>query len=224
MSTEYLVAIAVVILILLIWAYSKSKDTSTKPEKFAGAPDTYAVLNRQLDARRGVRGDGYKQSHPLDAGMSAYHRAGHHLTPGDLANMDRAAWFAGDAPAEEGNIGQRSDAAMLALSQNSPEQTPGHVAEHLDAGRLSTVEKVQDYGTYITDLVVDPRSRDNHAKWVADVKPWSGTARMVDTLEVEDYIPFLGLQRPQAVAQNNPLQLTEVDAFDLAKNKKFIFM
>jgi hypothetical protein len=45
----------------------------------------------------------------------------------------------------------------------------------------------------------------------------------VDDLEMENYLHFTGLARPQAVVQNQPLQLTEIDTYDLAHNKKFNF-
>ena len=59
--------------------------------------------------------------------------------------------------------------------------------------------------------------------WAKEMKPWSGVARKIGEIEVENYLHFQGLRRPQAVPQHAPLQLTEVDQYDLAKNKKFRF-
>jgi hypothetical protein len=80
-----------------------------------------------------------------------------------------------------------------------------------------------DYGAYIADTMIDPRTRANHAKWSEEMQPWAATAKIVDRLNVEDYVDFVGLRRPQPVAQYNPRQLTEIDASDLANNAEFHF-
>lgn len=81
-----------------------------------------------------------------------------------------------------------------------------------------------DYNSYVESLVADDRLRDNHRKWVSEMLPWSGVAKKVDTLDIGDYVNFVGLRRPQAVVQDAAALLkTEVSASDLINNKPFRF-
>ncbi len=71
-----------------------------------------------------------------------------------------------------------------------------------------------NYDTYMTDTVV---------KWVDGMKPFNGghVAAKIDTLDVGDYVSFVGLRRPRPVAVNNPMQLQEVSPEDLSNNRPF---
>jgi hypothetical protein len=76
------------------------------------------------------------------------------------------------------------------------------------------------------DLVVDERMRENHRRWVAEMKPWSGTSTTVDDLNeaLEASTHFVGLRRPQGgVPVENPLQLTEQGPETFARNARFNF-
>lgn len=80
-----------------------------------------------------------------------------------------------------------------------------------------------DYSTAVTDLVVDSRARANHKKWANEVRPHSGVAMAVDSLDLSNNVHWAGLRRPQAVKVNNPQQLTELGPDDLLPNKRFNF-
>jgi hypothetical protein len=57
--------------------------------------------------------------------------------------------------------------------------------------------------------------------------PWAGGAsRTIDSLDeaIEASTPFRGLRRPQAVAQYNPVFITESNPNTLIGNRKFNFM
>jgi hypothetical protein len=171
-----------------------------------GPYNPYTVLNKQLDAVRGIRNDGYNQpsllNHPR--GLDRYHRAGANLTPEMVAEAEREQWFAANGGREGFNP--------------EPSDDPG-----ADMMQYHAAAPDIDYNTYVTDLIADPRLRENQRRWVEEMKPWAGTAMTVDNLDLEPYVDFTGLRRPQAVVQFNPLQLTEVDASDLSVNAPFRF-
>lgn len=173
-----------------------------------GYHNPYTVLNKKLDEIRGYRDDGFNQVpyYRLPRGLDRYHRAGANIKPEMIAEAEREQWYAGlDADsAGQFNTELMSDPAAETFQPHCP-------------------APAIDYDGYIADLVVDPRTRDNHRRWIEEMKPWSGTAMMVDNLDMEPTIDFIGLRRPQAVVQYNPLQLTEIDTHDLAVNPKFNF-
>lgn len=81
-----------------------------------------------------------------------------------------------------------------------------------------------DYGSYVESLVADDRLRDNHRKWVSEMLPWSGVSKNVDTLDVGDYVNFVGLRRPQATTVgSDSLFIQEIGPEDLIHNKPFRF-
>jgi hypothetical protein len=82
-----------------------------------------------------------------------------------------------------------------------------------------------DYSAYLTDQIVGPEEREQHAKWAKDTMPWSGVARSYDTMDeaMESALPFVGLNRPTPVAQVNPLQITEVGTSTLQANRQLTF-
>jgi hypothetical protein len=215
-----LIAILVVLVIIVVYqgsgwfkkggacdgfAAAKTGPLTQFPE---GTYNPYTLLNKQIDELRGYRNDGYNQPPVwrLPQGLDRYHRSGASLTPEDVAEAEREQWFsATDA--------DQSGAFNTELSQDPTSDT---MMYHTPSPAL-------DYGSYITDLISDPRTRENHRRWVEEMKPWSGVAMKVDNLEMDNYVDFIGLRRPQAVAQYNPLQLTEIDTWDLAVNPKFNF-
>jgi len=79
-----------------------------------------------------------------------------------------------------------------------------------------------DYSNiHVHNLVADARTRENQQKWVAEMGPWSRCPRAVDTLDMEVYLDFKGLQRPQGTPQVSPYFVTEIGANDLAGNRTF---
>lgn len=80
-----------------------------------------------------------------------------------------------------------------------------------------------DYNSYMRSLVADDRMLANQAAWVKEVQPFSQTSLIIKDFDIEPYVSFQGLRRPQAVAVYNPTQLTELAPEDLAPNKKFDF-
>ena len=142
------------------------------------------------------------------ARMEAYYRSQAMITPEEMMSAERAMWVqAADqdrtAPYNVERMSEPADDTMQA---------------HSTAPALN-------YQDMITDLVVDPRTRENHGLWVNEMKGWSGTTTMkVDTFEPELYLNWQGLRMPQAgVGQYNPMQLTEVDDSMLARNHRFNF-
>jgi hypothetical protein len=173
-----------------------------------GAYNPYTVLNNELSEIRGYRNDGYNQPpvYRLPHGLDAYHRAGAHLKPEDIAEAERGQWYAATEADHSGQFNTE-------LTQDTTSDTM----------QYHSASPAGDYGSYITDLIVDPRTKDNHRRWVEEMKPWSGAPMKVDDLDVEPTIDFIGLRRPQAVVVYNPTSLTEIGPEDLISNAKFNF-
>lgn len=173
--------------------------------------DRRALIHADLDRRRGKPPGGFRQKAgqpPPIRGLSAYNRAGAYLTPELLNNAERAQWFSATARDNSGTFNTElgGDKASDTLQYHQSE--PG-----------------LDYNSYVTDMVLDPRTRLNHQHWAREMAPYSGTAMMVDDMDeaLEATTSFTGLRRPQAVAQDNPWQLTERDANTFIGNTKFNF-
>ena len=218
MESKPAVLFALVIVLILVGAYvlvgQKKKagegyvayTGAVVPKPYQGSTfNPYTVLNKKLSTVRGYRNDGYNQTpfYRRPRGIDAYHQAGATVKPEQIAAAERSAFYAPTVAAGAGTF--------------NPERA--------HEGFTDTDDNVPgiDYDSYITDLVVDPRTRDNHRKWVEEMKPWSGVAMKVDNLEMDNYVDFIGLRRPQAVVQYNPMQLTEIDTNDLSSNSKFNF-
>lgn len=189
-----IVAVIVVVIFLIVW-YSKS-GFEVDPQ------NAYVMQNRELVARAGYRNDAYKQIGALTAQLERTN-----TKPEQIAQAESEAWF--ESQREKGVSNFDPTAPQDAGNNLAAEHAPG---------------SAMDYQSHITDLIIDPRTRDNHRKWASEVRPFSGVAKSVDTLDLENYVDFRGLRRPQAVAQNNPLMVTEMGADDLSGNKKFNFM
>jgi hypothetical protein len=173
--------------------------------EYSKAP--YAALQNAIGEVRG-RPDAKDLLLSGPGPLEAVQRSQALLTPEDLMAAERAAW---------------------AVSAEREMAAPYNVEKMTDPGS-DTLQAYEtspaiDYQTMITDLVVDPRTRENHRQWIGEMTGWSGTTTMkVDILEPELYLDWHGLRMPQAgVGQYNPLQLTEVDDTDLAKNRDFRF-
>jgi hypothetical protein len=169
----------------------------------------YDVMHERLGQIRGERNDGYGQPalYELPRGLDRYHRAGADLLPRDIERAERDMWF-GATPE-----GASPGSFNTELTSEPATET---FAVHTPSPALN-------YQEVVTDLAVDPRTRESHMKWVQEMEPWSGTAKSVDNLDMETTLNFQGLRRPQAVVQNNPMMLTEITTEDLAVNPKFNF-
>ena len=212
------IAVLVVLVILVIFAYQGSGwmngngscdgFTTTNMESEAYKP--YVAMNHHIDSIRGLKHDGYNQT-PVwkqPHGLDRYHRSGAHLKPEDIAEAERESWYRATSADNSGTFNTE-------LMQDA----------HSDTMQYHTANPEIDYSEHITNLVVDRRTKDNHKKWVEEMKPWSGTAMTVDNMDeaLEASVHFQGLRRPQAVAQFNQLQVTENDAYTYASNPKFNF-
>jgi len=232
MKSNDAVLVALLVVLVLIVAYQSGwmksqgrgsgggEDFAAATAATAAAPvhqqyppghhNPYTVLNKQLDAVRGHRHDGYNQP-PLwrqPHGLDRYHRSGAHLTPERVAEAEREQWYSATEVDQTGSYNTE-------LAHDA----------HADVMQYHTAQPAIDYSGFITDLVVDPRTRDNHQRWAEEMKPWSGTAAMVDDMDeaMEASTHFVGLRRPQAIVQHNPLQLTERDTHTFSSNPKFNF-
>lgn len=190
----------------------------TGREKFDSDP--YAVLHAQIDAQRGVPSSGQRPTmRPSTAALAA------------RAEADAIATAQGGEPAADSLDDRDEKTRRIAEAEQAQWGVAGgaafdsETAGDVGADTLSHhhAQPELDYDTYLTDLVVDSRTRENHRQWANEMKPWSGVARSTDDLDMETFVHFHGLRRPQAVAQHNPWQITEIDGSDLAKNPKFNF-
>ncbi len=197
--------------------FKSAEMSSAPPDPTSGLPvyrggkyNPYTVLNNQLDELRGSAPPGFNQP-PFwrqPHGLDRYHRTGASIRPEELAQAEREAWYNAVSADRTGSFNTE-----LAHDPQS------------DAMQYHTAQPALDYDSFITDLVVDPRTRENHRRWVEEMQPWSGTAMMVDDMEeaMEASTDFIGLRRPQSVVQYNPLQLTERDASTFVHNPRFNF-
>lgn len=216
-----LLAVLVALVVLMAWRCRPASEKfdpgqcraslaagAATGESFSpGAPGVPAYpprarLQNELDMLKGARlDDGYGQI-PLDrrpGGLDRYHRSCADLDISQLARAEQEQWFSAESAHETFD------------AHGGPTELPGGA------------EDCGGYSDYVTDIVTDPRTRENHQKWVDEMRPWAGTAKTVDNFDVEPYLDFRGLRRPEAVVQHNPQQLTEVDSRDLLPNRGFHF-
>jgi hypothetical protein len=218
-----IIVAVLVIAALIVIAYSQGWiKCPKKAEGFCSVATTYkdpaynpyTVLNKDIDSLRGYKNDGYNQP-PIwrqPHGLDRYRQSGATVKPEMIAEAERDEWYAATKADDAG----QANTALVRDSHGSGD--PQAEAFHCANNNL-------DYGAYITDLIVDPRTKDNHRRWVEEMQPWSGTAMTVDDLEEaqEADLDWIGLRRPQAVVQYNPMMLTEVGPEQLLGNKPFNF-
>jgi hypothetical protein len=226
MNTTAAIIIALLVVLFIVVAYkmgwvAKAKTMMSSkagfvnaytgtavPKPYQGGDyNPYTVLDKRLATIRGARPkDAYNQVpwFRLPGGLDAYHKAGATVKPSQIQSAEQQQWYA--------------ESSAMTPAFNPEKAHEGFTSDADSAGGTGI-----NYDDYVTDLVVDPRTRDNHRKWVEEMKPWSGVAMKVDNLDLEPDVNFIGLRRPQAVVQYNPLQLTEVDTSDLSVNSKFNF-
>jgi hypothetical protein len=223
-----LIILLVLILIIIVYKYYMNKKDQQPAKQYIvssnqngirhcgdsdGKYNPYLVLNQQLDSLRGIRrNDGYNQTMSLRElgygkfGMGRYNHAGAYVTPEQMAEAEREQWYA------TSNMDNCATFNSELTNDMSADTTQYH-----------TSQPAINYDKYIVDLVADTRVKANHDKWLEEMQPWTGTTMKVDNLDIEPYISFTGLRRPQAVVQYNPMQITEADTWDLSGNPKFNF-
>jgi len=188
---------------------SKSGFTGQKPMREKADP--YTEVNNFIDAARGLRTSdlayGGVPPWEIPGMLDRYHQSGAEIKPEDITAAEQNAWtssLTSDSIAEY-NTEHAFDSSQDATGyhQKSP------VA----------------YDDLITESVLDPRSVENHKKWAESMMPWSGTSTSPDTLDeaLEATTSFIGLRRPQPIAQYNALQVTERDTYTFLGNHKFNF-
>lgn len=214
------IIVAAVIAIYLVMrpAHHGAHDAhGTHGQKSHFASDMPPVLSQDFRTQRAahekildsVRGNPDAAS-IRDALLSKYNadrRQGSNVRVEDIAEAERAVW----------DSSHDSD-GTAAYDPVAGATTSGDALQYHAKG------PVIDYDGYIAKLIMDDRTRDNHAKWVKEMRPWSGAIHNVDTFSTGNYLSWRGLRRPQAVVQVNPLFVTETSPDDLAENKKFNFM
>ena len=205
--TDALTALVIILLIVVAYyqyrGWCKSASAGGKTEGFTPEPENpRTTLNRELDIIEGYRNTGFRQPPVYDTARGLETLARSKVTPAQMQLASNEMYYAtrgvGSTPQFE---------AEHAFDQAA------EITEHFD-----TSKPASDYVGMVTDSILDSRARDNHKKWVEEMLPWSGTASTVDDLDVEPQIHFVGLRRPQAVAQYNPLFITEIGPEDLAVN------
>lgn len=214
-----ILAIVVVVALVLFYVYHVRDSGATKPsprEGFTGGqcqqtmwrkqvmPPHTAIQNRVDMAIGNPEAKKLINDPKL---MMAYVRGQSQATPEDIMTAERTAWLA----ASEGAAAGRFDVERMT-----------NMAD--DTLQCHTSAPAMDYVSMVTDLITDPRLQENHGKWVQEMVPFNKTWIKIDDLEMENYLDFQGLQRPQAgVGVYNPMMLTEIDDSDLARNHRFNF-
>lgn len=194
-----LAAAALVAVILVVYYMSNKAKAKTNADGFKANP--WDILHNQIDERR--RGGKTTASDLQRKALSLQA-----ISPERLAAAEQEAWQTMSREAGSGSFN----------AESVHDQGADMMQHHAPAPPL-------DYNSFVTDLVADSRTRENHRRWAEEMKPFSGRIRSVDNMDeaMEASIHFQGLRRPQPVAQHNPLQITEVDANTLSGNKKFNF-
>jgi hypothetical protein len=211
MKTNDAIAIAaVIIVILLLVYYVDQKNMNLYNIALMGnkgfTPDNMSHNNNHQaqQAQQSQRAHQAQRAQPQ-----------HHVPPKKTA-------------AEKAKFDPESFLAMEQSHRNLVSARQPHHYEPEQHGNNTTHGSIgdMDFNSYITDQVADPKVRENHKKWVNEIKPWAGTAaRTNDDMSeaMEASVHFVGLRRPQAVKQYNPHQVTEVDESTFTGNKKFNF-
>ena len=168
--------------------------------------DPRTTINNWIVENRGKRASDLARGTTMEW-LDRHHTAGVHVGPEAAANAEQELWTSGQA----------DDGIQTFDSEQAYDSQQDAVRYHQ--------KTPASYDDRLASTVLDGRSVENHRKWVESVKPWSGTATTVDTVDeaMEASISFVGLQRPRPVAQHNALQLTEIDYTHLMGNSDFRF-
>lgn len=173
--------------------------------------DPYTKINKFIDSARGMRAsdlaNGALPPWEVPGALERYHQAGATVRPEDIQAADQELWMGG---LEESGIAQYNTERAFDGANDA-------VGYH----EVAPLE----YNSMITDTVLDTRAVENHRKWAESMIPWAGVSTSPDTLDeaLEASVDFIGLRRPQPVAQYNAVQITERDALTFLGNHKFNF-
>jgi hypothetical protein len=213
MKSNDAILVSLLVLLVIIVAYQGCNWTMGRNDSRGGyeprgrcdgfRPREYnprAVLGKQLSSLEGVRHDAYNQphvrSHP--SRLAAHHQSGAATSPENIAEAERELWFAATESANTGGFDTFAGQNAASDTMQYHESAPGI-----------------DYSEYITDLVVDDRTKDNHKKWAKEMQPWSGTTMKVDDMDealaMSTHRVGIGAFALRAPVQYNPTQLTEID-------------
>lgn len=133
-----------------------------------------------------------------------------------IAEAEREAWepLAGGYSAADGHFLPPASSDMS-----------GGISSGFVSGDTHRDNCGNEYSSFITDAMVDPRMADNHRKWVEELGPWSGGVHSVDNLDeaLEQSASFVGLRRPHAVPVDNPTQVTELGPENFGHHHKWHF-
>ena len=176
-------------------------DTTKGFADYLASDATYSPLElgTAIAVKRGK--EMYPQQPP--SGIDRFHLTGRDLSHEETLQAEQQAW----AP---------SHGRTMADMASGQEVEPVVSADSYAAN--------DGYLDYISDLVTDKRTRENHKLFVEEMTPWSRCSAVnVDKFNPGDFITFQGLQRPQGVAQLNPLLVTDMDADDLANNGQLVY-
>ena len=217
MQTDGAILIAVLVLLVLLlacqggwgpvsWGGGGGGGSCGGAETFHPGPlsaapaatNPRAQIQGQIEASHAAQNGGYD------------HRMKGYIKPEQIAEAEQEQWYAMTGASHTGDFDTEMSGDMAA-----------------DTMQYHSVQPGGDYDGYITDLIVDARTKENHALWAKEMKPWSGSGASMRADEMDEAMeastPFVGMRRPQPVAQFNPLQITERDASTFAGNPKYNF-
>lgn len=125
-------------------------------------------------------------------------------------------------PVPQSSISLDPDTTMHNL--RDPQTNDDRIAS-AEQEQWATPGSSYDHMASITDLVVDPRTKEQHRQWTNNMSPFSGRPMMVDNMEeaFAQSHPFTGFSRPRSVVQNNPLQVTEADHSTFSDSRRVVF-
>jgi len=217
------------------------KDFTTREGFKGGAPAHVGGAARNVDGHPYVKINEFIDK---ARGMSASELAGHSLppwqVPGEIERyyQSKMDWKKPcDQPERFHQSGVTIDPEQAAAADqelwisnlDSSSVAPYNTERAFDSSHDATgyhESAPLDYNTHITENVLDAHAVSNHHKWASSMMPWAGTSMSPDTLDeaLEATTHFVGLRRPQAIAQHNSLQVTERDMYTFLGNAKFNFL
>jgi len=173
--------------------------------------DPYTKINKFIDYARGMRAsdlaNGSLPPWQVPGVLERYHQSGALVHPEDITAAEDSLWA--------------RDLESQGIAKYDTELAFDSGNDAVGYHKAAPIE----YNEMITDTVLDPRAVENHAKWAESMIPWAGVSTSPDTLDevLEATTNFIGLRRPQAIAQYNALQVTERDTLTFLGNHKFKF-
>ena len=202
MKSNDAILVSLLVLLVIIVAYqgcnwTKDRNDSRGGYEPRGGCDGFrsrdysprAVLGKQLSSLEGVRNP---------SRLAAHHKSGAATSPEKIAEAEREMWLAATESANTGGFDTFA-------GQNTASDT----TQYHEAGPGIA------YNEYITDLVLDDRTKENHTKWANEMKPWSATTMKVDNMDealaMSTHRVGIGAFALNAPVQYNPTQLTEID-------------